>query len=821
MKIKKAPYSKLEHIGHQGAIYYQKSIKKISLLFNKVIGAALYLGETIKITARGYTLRVATFFDYPKVAKALLRGGPISNRAREKSLINAINHKNQSIIEALISNGPISSDGRGNSIIRALKTNQPSLAELLLKEGSISNDHRGEALIEALKKNQIELVDQLLKNASISEQHRKACILNAASCGHLKAFEAFIKITPISQEDRGKALLNAAASGHLAIIETLIEMGPILAHYQNQAIKIGNPLIIEKLRAHDPKRGLELQTAAQNGDLLSLQSILKKGAISPYYRGIAIQSASYNKHQAIVLELLKNNPKIPIKERSLSVRNAAFYGHEAIVIALLQNGPISEEERGTATVHAAWNEHFDIIPLLLENGPISEVSRGLAVRNAAYYSDLNTVEALLLNGNGNISQIDRGIALRIAVERSNIDITSLLIQRGSISPTDRNLAIEIAMSNQNNVIVQLLTNGITIQGASPRLRVNREKLQKNPSFYLKEAKKGFCGITFLNADADDTSHTDDAVQPGLDGGGLTKQFIHELFKHLCLQKVIQFDENRFPIFQPSSSEDDYKNLGELISVIDEKNKDKKDRIFINPIFNSKVFQHFKNFLDPTLSDDDKIKKLADDLKNQSTSSFIKFLNNSDPSPKEIEDFKTFLEEVYFESYEKASLKDLQEEAKKPFEKTFKAISLIISGFSNSLKEKIKKHGEHYARVLQAPLTISKEELLAKLTPQGNNPQVLEKCQWLREKITEESDKKDSTWIKDFLTCVTAQPALPDGIIKINGIGGVFCTAGTCSNVLNVPVSNETPHIKENHLSPKERFLKNLEITMAVKDYGST
>jgi len=80
------------------------------------------------------------------------------------------------------------------------------------------------------------------------------------------------------------------------------------------------------------------------------------------------------------------------------------------------------------------------------------------------------------------------------------------------------------------------------------------------------------------------------------------------------------------------------------------------------------------------------------------------------------------------------------------------------------------------------------------------------------------------WIEDFLYCVTGWRVLvPGDVIRIDGHGGVFCVARTCFKILEIPNHFDTPPFDEpgtsNPLTNEQRFMRNLEITMAEKTFS--
>jgi hypothetical protein len=153
--------------------------------------------------------------------------------------------------------------------------------------------------------------------------------------------------------------------------------------------------------------------------------------------------------------------------------------------------------------------------------------------------------------------------------------------------------------------------------------------------------------------------------------------------------------------------------------------------------------------------------------------------------------------------------------------THRALSAILSGLDEDLKAKILARGVAMSVEIQGG--INEEQLLDKLVPSENDPlQALNvRIGWIKDKIREEFGKPRSDWVKRFLKCITGQPVLPAGNIKILVAQGVLCKANTCFNSLEIPLSCNIPPRNEPSLPPlsdKERFIENLEILMAQTDF---
>jgi hypothetical protein len=346
--------------------------------------------------------------------------------------------------------------------------------------------------------------------------------------------------------------------------------------------------------------------------------------------------------------------------------------------------------------------------------------------------------------------------------------------------------------------------------AIPTIYVKRSDLEKNPSRFLERASHGFDGVTFLNEDG--------SQQEGIDAGGLTKAFICMLSEQLR-KKLISLDGSRMLTWH-ADAEVNYKNLGKLLSVIYAKNRypgagqELENKIFTGPIFSPRVFSVLQQILNPDLSEQEKIIAFANILSAPAYATYKAFLNNGSPSPEEIAEFKTYDQKMSLrgdEFYQDKTVYELKQLCLEPFQELIRSYTQLASGLSRRLRNKILSHGESVARYIFGNETPTAEELISKLS--CDDEDISQQFIWIKEKIREESEKPDSTWIKRFLKSITGQSVLPAGSIIINATDQVMCRSHTCSNTLDIPISQAAHHIVDEALSPKERFLANLEILL--------
>ena len=102
--------------------------------------------------------------------------------------------------------------------------------------------------------------------------------------------------------------------------------------------------------------------------------------------------------------------------------------------------------------------------------------------------------------------------------------------------------------------------------------------------------------------------------------------------------------------------------------------------------------------------------------------------------------------------------------------------------------------------------------------QTPNGVVKEKVAWLKEHIRARVAAGDTEWAERFLFCVTGQRALKASTqLRVCQSHDALCRAHTCSNGLDLPATHQTPPVDVK--DKRERFIKNLEITMAESGFS--
>jgi len=317
-------------------------------------------------------------------------------------------------------------------------------------------------------------------------------------------------------------------------------------------------------------------------------------------------------------------------------------------------------------------------------------------------------------------------------------------------------------------------------------------------------------------------------QVGSDWGGLTKHFVTELCQNLfdgATSRMIQMDESGLPYLKTSSDADlaVARNVGKLLSYV---------YFRVGPVLTTgRVMSD--NFLAMMrhLSDDFELSKLALGGSPMyqpffEIQPFFDILGEDDGiSPRRsVERYeelrKHCVEMVSYSSspFTGSSDQELKEhileflkEMRRPYVEMAKA---ALSGTSEAFKARLRGEGEDLRAMnnkLQGNL-LDKDDVIGRIdcSDVRHNAAVMEKVGFLKAYIKERADKD---WLELLLLCVTGQRNLFAGSkIVIHSIGGVLCVAHTCFNTLDIPSTHLTPPL--DIADPAERFIKNLEITMA-------
>jgi len=328
-------------------------------------------------------------------------------------------------------------------------------------------------------------------------------------------------------------------------------------------------------------------------------------------------------------------------------------------------------------------------------------------------------------------------------------------------------------------------------------------------------------------------------QPGIDAGGLTKQFFHDLFENLfdgskdrCI-KIEESEDGGMPYIDLGSEKNEAKgnntarNIGKIFN-----------RIYLpyfamNEISMGRFLpDNFFHILKEVLS----IHGTYPDL------TFVKSVSKYALSPA----FTPLLYYSIQHVSEKAKCLEILEQSgieltdeekndktalqrriflflREKIDPYVVFASEVIEGMTeHTIQRMAGKSPETISKNLQGDLldptdVISRIRILPEYLEENrhNFEVVLLKIEYLKRYIIEVADTK---WLQRFLLCTTGQKNLScSSIINILPTGGVMCSAHTCTNTLEIPNTFNTPPFDEPN--QRERFLQNLELCLSCVEGG--
>ena len=266
-----------------------------------------------------------------------------------------------------------------------------------------------------------------------------------------EAMHYIIEATMDPQSTRGQALYSAAENGHLRIVQTLLSAGPISEVDRSASIEKaadhGHLDIVEVLLtsrafvSDQDLAALALWQAARNGRIDQMQHLLESAAISAEFIGWIVKDAAIGAPLKILQVLLSGDRHSHHREWAIS--QAAIHNRLDVVQALLAEGEISEYFRGQSVMNAALYGNIDVVQELLANGPISDLFFAQAIVSAAIQGSVPLLEALLVKNNS-ISEPHRAFALIEAASRGHFEFVKALSEKGMISASNREAASRVA-----------------------------------------------------------------------------------------------------------------------------------------------------------------------------------------------------------------------------------------------------------------------------------------------------------------------------------------------------------------------------------------
>jgi len=227
----------------------------------------------------------------------------------------------------------------------------------------------------------------------------------------------------------------------------------------------------------------QLLDAAQSGDIVAVQSLLKQGADvngRGGYGSTPLMSAALTGHTEIARLLLDKGAAVDAHGNTgrTALMEAAVEGYTDTVRLLLEKGAdvnAKDEEGWTPLFWAAFSKRTDVVRALLEKGANVNAKNkyeDTPLIRAAYGGDTATVNVLLQHGADLNARDDMGrTALMEASRQGHADTVRALLDKGAnveLRDRDGNTALSLAEKyNYPNVIVLLKKRPAVPPIASP------------------------------------------------------------------------------------------------------------------------------------------------------------------------------------------------------------------------------------------------------------------------------------------------------------------------------------------------------------------
>jgi hypothetical protein len=426
-----------------------------------------------------------------------------------------------------------------------------------------------------------------------------------------------------------------------------------------------------------------------------------------------------------------------------------------------------------------------------------------------------------------INHLVLGVNSDTEIESVKIDGDQILSTRGNVY---RNSHWRDIMQEILRCVIE--GGGIQLGGVG-ELMVHPLAFKLSPELVLNK-------YTFNNINYIIYSDDNFEPQPGIDAGGLTKQFLHDLFENLfdgskdrCI-KIEESEDGGMPYIDLGSEKNEAngikaaKNIGNIFS-----------KIYIHPHFTMRKISMGRflpdNFfhilidvlsIDGTYPGENFVKSVS---RYALSPAFTPLLNYSIHHVSEKAKCLEILEQSCIEltDEEKNDKTALQRRIfiflREKIDPYVVFASGVIEGMTDRVMQMMARESpQAISKILQGDLLDPKDVISRiRLLPEylGENSHnfevVLLKIEYLKRYIIDVADTK---WLQRFLLCTTGQKNLScSSIINILPTGGVMCSAHTCTNTLEIPNTFNTPPFDEPN--QRERFLQNLELCLSCVDGG--
>ena len=309
-----------------------------------------------------------------------------------------------------------------------------------------------------------------------------------------------------------------------------------------------------------------------------------------------------------------------------------------------------------------------------------------------------------------------------------------------------------------------------------------------------------------------------APGPGIDAGGLTKQFFSDLARALFdgrAGRALRVDENGCPFVRAGDplSEPLAKAVGQLLSEV------LKRDLTVGRILPESFFALLKAVGTASKPTDKQTLDAAALFAGEYQKPIVAWLGGDEEQKEAALEMMGYageegLNELPLPAQRRRATAYLQGLVQ-PYARVAAAVA---KGFSPALAAAVRTQSVEETSAALQGARIDADDIASRFVVQTPNAVVKEKVAMLKAHLRERVAAGDAAWAERFLFCVTGQRALKASTqLRVHLSPDGLCRAHTCSNVLDLPGTHQTPPLDV--ADKRERFIRNLEMTMAESGFS--
>lgn len=307
----------------------------------------------------------------------------------------------------------ISPRASGSDALRvAAQNGHLSTVKLLIEAGAQPSDQGHIALYGAANNNQAEIVEYLVKKENYEVNHPGIALVAYCSIGNIAKVKELVIGQKISPNAEGcNPLIKACKNNHLEIVKFLLASGA--------RSKIGEL----------DDKALETARKARHKEITFL--LLKEGDYANENPELTAQTLCYFDEPKKIEELFKANPNInPDKEGLLSI--AAKNGNLKTIETLIKLGATPHIPRNPAIQHAALAGQLEAVKLLQSHGGDVHFDDDCVLLNLCKQTKTHVeiIKFILKDKKVNLSQFDHN-TLNWSLRSGNTEVSKILLEEYS------------------------------------------------------------------------------------------------------------------------------------------------------------------------------------------------------------------------------------------------------------------------------------------------------------------------------------------------------------------------------------------------------